>query len=126
MLKVVLSVRAEDVENKVLPFYGIPKSAPFKIYMCMPIKYQLGQVVGECICDKVNGFISRNVALAYDGVEDISSSIDGEMCLCRIRDVKMYDEPIKLDNFIKTSDGRPICATPRLGDHIYVLGIKGE
>lgn len=121
MLKVVLSVRAEDIENKVLPFYGIPKSAPFKIYMCMPIKYRLGHVVGECICDKVNGFISKNVALAYDGVEDILLADDGKLCLCHIRDVKFYDEPIGLDKFIKRYDALPIRVTPRLGESTYVI-----
>lgn len=116
MLEVMLTVRTEDVENKVLPYNGVPKSVPFKIYMCLPLNHvRLGQVVGECICDKVNGFVSKNVALAYDGVDDILTSVNGKMCLCHIRDVEWYNEPMNLDKFIKKSDERPFYLYAKIG-----------
>ena len=122
MKEILLAVTALDIEKlnkgeiKFLMRGGMPSELPVKCRIFIPhdtdtlprwIPSVFTSVVGECICDKVQGFISENVTLASENVrKSISDNsllkcgrIRGPRFIWHIRDFKLYDTELKTSDF---------------------------
>lgn len=149
MKEILLAVKASDIEKldkgevKLLMRDGMPSELPVKCRILIShdtdtlprwISTVFTSVVGECICDKVQGFISENVALACENVRN--SMLDNSLLTCgrnkgkkfvwHIRDFKLYDTELKTSDFryIDTPSMpiRDVGCTPRYWKFVKYIG----